>query len=318
MRFIDDQVTFGRHETFALRYGWLSKGFHAVSNDPDIFSKDEATVTLGVGKNMVKAIRYWLKATQMVHPTTEAPTPLGERIFKNDTSFDPYLEDEGTLWLIHWLLATNATSATSWFWFFNKFHKQEFTSKEVEAALKDFVNESVLEKKRAKPATLQKDVQLLTRMYSQSKTNDRTPLEEVLDSPLANLQLITETSSARFQSKPASRPSLPLGIFGFAVAQLFEKKSKDKAQTDGEITLPLEDFNSSGSSKNEVFASPGCVFRLSESDLMDKLEQLVAYIPNKFEIRSSAGIQQISKIGDIERYDYLKKYYLDDIRGVAA
>jgi hypothetical protein len=34
-----------------------------------IFSSDEATIELGVGKNRVNAIKYWLRATSMLDDT---------------------------------------------------------------------------------------------------------------------------------------------------------------------------------------------------------------------------------------------------------
>ncbi|HIF70501.1 MAG TPA: DUF4007 family protein [Candidatus Lambdaproteobacteria bacterium] len=52
------KVGFGRHETFSLRYSWLSKGFQALLEDPGVFASEDATVTLGVGRNMVHAIRF--------------------------------------------------------------------------------------------------------------------------------------------------------------------------------------------------------------------------------------------------------------------
>jgi hypothetical protein len=60
-----DKASFGRHQTFPLRYAWLTKGFHALTANPRIFDSDEATVTLGVGKNMVASIQYWLQATRL-------------------------------------------------------------------------------------------------------------------------------------------------------------------------------------------------------------------------------------------------------------
>ena len=68
MRFNPKKVAFGRHETFALRYSWLTKGFQAVQADSEVFASNEATVTLGVGKNMVNAIRYWLLASRLIQP----------------------------------------------------------------------------------------------------------------------------------------------------------------------------------------------------------------------------------------------------------
>src|SRR5215472_11015109 len=56
---------FARHETFHPRYGWLAKGYAAAADDPGIFVNEAATVTLGVGKNMVRAIRYWMAAFKL-------------------------------------------------------------------------------------------------------------------------------------------------------------------------------------------------------------------------------------------------------------
>ncbi len=66
MRFAGDNISFGRHETFPLRYSWLTKGYQALIKNPKIFESQDATVTLRAGKNMAHAIRYWLQAAQIV------------------------------------------------------------------------------------------------------------------------------------------------------------------------------------------------------------------------------------------------------------
>ena len=50
MKFDGTKVAFGRHQTFAVRYGWLSKGFQAVKKNPNILRSEEAVEVLGVGK----------------------------------------------------------------------------------------------------------------------------------------------------------------------------------------------------------------------------------------------------------------------------
>ena len=75
MRFNADRFAFGRHETFHLRFAWLSKGFAAFQANSDLFEDlDSATVTLGVGKNMVQSIRYWMRAAQLIDPISNHPT----------------------------------------------------------------------------------------------------------------------------------------------------------------------------------------------------------------------------------------------------
>jgi epsilon-lactone hydrolase len=54
-------MKFSGHETFACRYAWLPKALQAVESNPRIFSdEDQAMVELGVGKNMVRSIRFWV------------------------------------------------------------------------------------------------------------------------------------------------------------------------------------------------------------------------------------------------------------------
>lgn len=308
MKFSSEQVAFGRHETFALRYSWLSKGFHALEKNKTVFDDDDAVVALGVGRNMVSSIRYWLRACQLISPQKpDIPEPIGQLIFDTKLGLDRYLEDEATIWLIHWLLATNATMATSWFWFFNKFHKPEFTGQELQTALADFVKEQVAEKRRPSMGTLKNDALLLPRMYTKSKGNGRTPLEEALDSPLALLGLVTQSAGGRaFFSKPEARPGLPLGIFAFAVSSLMQQREL--------MALPIEELMYS---RND-YAAPGSVFRLTEMDLITKLENMVDYIPGYYEIRETAGIHQLYQINAIDPTKYVVKHYSDIDKGIAA
>jgi hypothetical protein len=43
---------------------------------------------------------------------------LGELIFGED-GLDPYLENAGTVWLLHYLLASRPDGPTTWYWAFN-------------------------------------------------------------------------------------------------------------------------------------------------------------------------------------------------------
>ena len=290
------KTAFGRHETFALRYSWLTKGYQTKA---EVFNSDDATVELGVGKNMVKSIQYWLKACQIANDNMEH-TEIGQAIFHED-GFDPYLEDEATIWLIHWLLVTNSELATAMYWFFNHFHKPEFSAQEVQTALLDFAKEKLGVK--TSPKTIQSDALLILRMYTQNRTNKRTPLEESLDSPLSLLHLISHSPDGRqYFSKSESRPQLPLGILGYAIADLFIVKNKK--------SLPIEELMYSKSGDITPGLFPGSVFRLTENDLIYKLEKLVHYIPGKFEIRETAGIHQLYQMDDkLEPIEFLNKHY---------
>ena len=72
-------MKFRAHDTFFIRKGWLSKGMRCVFNNPVVFiSRDENPMdVLGLGANMVKALRYWLQAVGL----TEEP-PRGRRMLQ--------------------------------------------------------------------------------------------------------------------------------------------------------------------------------------------------------------------------------------------
>ena len=296
--FNSNNVAFGRHESFALRFSWLTKGFQQFEEDKNIFSAEDAVVRLGVGKNMVNSIRHWLRAAQLIRIESDekTTTPIGNFLFSKQGGKDPYLEDEGTIWLIHWLIVTNPVQATSWYWFFNLFHKPEFTGQEAANALVDFAKENIAV--NFSISTLKKDCAVLLRTYSQSKASLKTPPEEALDSPLSLLRLITySTATKKYQSRFERRDNLPLGIFGYAIADLFKKS--------GWSEIPIEDLMYG----KKGYLAPGLAFRLSENGLLEKIEQLIHYLPGKLKLDETAGIHQLYCLQALEPIDYLKKHY---------
>ena len=249
MKLDPKQTAFGRHETFPLRYAWLTKGCAAVIDRPDIFSHpDRAMVVLGVGRNMVSAIQYWLQAARLIEFTEGqgVPTALCEVLLGADG--DPYLEDEATLWMLHWLIASNTELATGFFWFFNRFAMPRFQEPEVRAGMTDFtVQELGIERSQS---TLKSDVTTLLRMYTPASDKD----EDHLDSPLGQLRLIeSDTKAHSYRSLRTTRPFLPAVALHFALAERFADEPEQSA-------LPVRLMLYGGNDR----AAPGAVFRLSE------------------------------------------------------
>lgn len=101
MNIVDKKLyyTFSRHEKFVFRQGWLTKGVEAVKTDPVIFTRDQALVAVGVGKNMVRSIRHWCLATGLIEEADGGcltrplrMTQLGEKLMGVD-GWDPCLEE---------------------------------------------------------------------------------------------------------------------------------------------------------------------------------------------------------------------------------
>ena len=101
---------FSGHESFPCRYAWLPKAVEALQNNPRLFSDmDSAMVSLGVGKNMVRSIRFWVEAAGLAQPNRNREFDVSEtgKMLLGCEGVDPYLEDIQTLWLIHWNLSTH-------------------------------------------------------------------------------------------------------------------------------------------------------------------------------------------------------------------
>lgn len=102
------KLTFSGHDTFHCRHLWLKKGYDFVASG-NKFSEESAVITLGVGKNMVSSIHYWMKAFGLLNKDGEL-TEFANYFFSKEGK-DPYLEDNTTLWLLHYnLVKTNLAS----------------------------------------------------------------------------------------------------------------------------------------------------------------------------------------------------------------
>ena len=176
--------TFARHETFHPRYGWFRKAYAFVAQDSGVFSRVDAPVHIGVGKNMVQAIRFWGLAAKLIEKASRStdrrasdlvPTSLGRRLF-GDSGWDRYMEDPGTLWLLHWLLLAPCSLLPVWWLAFNEFDAVEFTDDDLEASVQMQVAAHWVP---PHPSSIRKDVSALLRTYAPAGTvgtdRDRRP-----------------------------------------------------------------------------------------------------------------------------------------------
>ena len=102
------RYSFSGHESFHCKSLWLKKGYDFICNKKH-FADTDSVVELGVGKNMVSAIRYWLKAFSLTKEDTL--TDLAEYIFSTNTGRDPFCEDIATLWVLHYNLVKSQVAS---------------------------------------------------------------------------------------------------------------------------------------------------------------------------------------------------------------
>ena len=296
------RVSFSGHETFPFRYPWLKKAVDAVDADPYAFEAEDAMVRLGVGKNMVSSIRHWGLVTGMLEEgprlrgsrrRPRTPSALGRSLLL-DGGWDPFLEDPGTLWLLHWQLVSRPEQATTWWWVFNHYPGTIFTRADVQDALETLGAQSGWT--RITSASLKRDIDVFIRTYTQQRRRN-VLLEDTLDCPLAELGVIHVSSRQRaFVLVRSDHESLPDEIFAYALAEYLRRRSP-RART---VTLEELAFGD---------GAPGRAFCLDEPGLLGRLDRIEALTNGGVVFDETAGLKQIYVHGAPDPTVLLHRYY---------
>jgi hypothetical protein len=275
---------FARHDTFAPRYGWLKKGFDQALKLPDLFTRADAPVVLGVGKNMVRAIRYWCHAFGVLetipddfgHPVAR-PTSFGLSLLADDGGYDPFLEDPASLWLLHWRLVNRPALATAWYYTFFLFGRTEFTVQTLTAALQDYVARTFPEA-RYSESSYEKDASCLARMYAFQEAGRRLN-EETFQSPFTELGLVRRTGQSGYAFSIGPKLSLPDEVVASACLEFAA------SVTEAHTILLSRLVHEPG--------SPGVAFKLTESAVYAALEH-VATRTAGVSVSEAAGAVQLA------------------------
>jgi hypothetical protein len=297
--------SFARHETFHPRYGWLRKAYEAAKLGPETFSRADATVELGVGKNMVNAIRYWGVAFDLLNEvrlpgrgrtTSFVPSALAAALF-DEEGWDPYLEDPASLWLLHWRLLRPRCVAPVWWLAFHAFDPAQFTEEQLLRQVEEHV-ENVPEWTRVAPGSLKKDVDCVLRMYAPARARGRDTFEDILDCPFRDLGLIElvpgEARAYRWVFGP--KPTLAPEIVAHAAVDFARAEA---ARSTASLT-----------SLATAAGGPGRAFKLPEGALYEALSAASERVP-EIEVISPAGIRQLAILSDDGRLPMriLEGYY---------
>ena len=281
------KTSFGRNETFNLRYSWLNKGIKEFKHNNNIFSSEEAPLVLGVGKNMVNSIKYWLGAYKIIDFSKDSAmqTDFGILIDKHD----PYLENPATLWLLHWKLCTNPDNATFYYWFFNYFKKTKFTKVELINEVVEWLDDKGC--KKISPSTIDRDTLLLLKTFSNSSEEIKN-FEESLENPFYALNLLSKNTDGSYSTIYEPRESINIQVLGMCLIEIFESTEVNNLlnQSAKRLQMPVGEF---------LYEVPSItkIFRINETYFYQLLEELISEYPNVFSFTDTAG-QKIIELKD--------------------
>jgi len=259
---------FSGHESFACRYAWLPKAYRGLQADPAIFADEtRAMVELGLGKNMVRSLRFWVEVTGLATPDGNRGlklTDFAHGLFGKD-GVDPFLEDQRTLWLLHWKLSSrNEAALFAWDYLFSQWPYPELTRSE---ALLAFQRQSERQGHELSLVTLAQHLDVFLHTYVGARSG-KTALEDSLDGPLVELNLLQtvgerKSEDSRFETVYAfrreSKPEITPALFDYCIADFWNRCHR------GEKSLTLRDIALAQ-------GSPGQVFKLPEDDVRARLE----------------------------------------------
>lgn len=218
-----------KHGSFYLRSGWGTKIIQAVDEDEMIFTPANelrAVDNIGLGRVMVKALRYWADATGL---TVEQKVQGGikeekTKLFELIDAKDRYFQRPGSLLLLHRNLARNEENATAWYWAFNEFDKQIFTKDEFVEGLHYYlaVNGMTIKK-----AAVDKEFNCFKNTYLSDKKFDiKTAVDEDTYPMLAPLHLLKLNEEKKFEKSSLSKADIPLLVLIYAIAMDNQEESK--------------------------------------------------------------------------------------------
>jgi hypothetical protein len=269
----------------------LKKGYDFITEDKK-FSNPDAVVDLGVGKNMVSAISFWMKSFGLIEKDNNL-SEIANFLFGKQ-GVDPYLENPASLWLLNYHLVKEK-SASIYSLVFNEFRKKriEFNKGHLQNFLKAKCEET---KTNYTEATIQRDITVLLRNYIKPLKANKN-LEDLFSGIFIELNLVEqlqkydekETDWYRIENK--ERTDLPADVLLYCIL--------DNDQYGDSIVLDdiLHGYNSIGS-----------VFALTVKDVLSKIEQLTK---NKYKISfmDDAGIRLLQFKKKPDKWSVLKNYY---------
>lgn len=276
------RYTFSGHESFTCKSLWLKKGFDFINNNYN-FNAPDAVMQLGVGKNMVASIRYWMRAFGMAK--NDELTTLATYLLDTDKGKDPFIEDLGTLWLLHFLLVSSE-EATLYNWLFVRLQKERKTFDRQNVV--NFVHRLMVEDGKQNlynENTVKKDIGVLLQNYV-------LPLKaKALDdysSLLIDLDLIRTADGKQYIFNIEGKRQIPWQIFLYAI-----------------ITMKGKDMTVS----YDLLQDIGLMFCMNDMEVIGMCQTIERIKTEYVRYSDTAGIRQLQFIEELNSEEILNEYY---------
>lgn len=276
------RYSFSGHESFHCKSLWLKKGYDYLLAG-NHFTDIDSVAKLGVGKNMVASIRFWLRAFGLSQ--SDELTGIADFLFNTEYGRDPYAEDLNTLWVLHFLLVVTGVASIYNLTFVEyQREKKEFSKDE----LRNFIKRkcSVPEQRNVyNENTVKKDIGVLLKNYVAPK--DLKNIED-FSALLIGLGLIVNKDSDVYSYRVTEPEDIAPDVVLFALLTL----------SGGDKTLSFD--------KLQKLSLVFCLPIISLIEIIRKIESLY---PGIVVFSDNSGIKNVQFIGELNRFNVLDNYY---------
>ena len=279
---------FSGHETFNCRPIWLKKGYDYAKKKK--FNEDDSVIELGVGKNMVSSIKFWLRAFGFYNLYENELEGLSHDIL-DDNGFDPFLEDDATLYLLHYLLIKNVNISSIYYLAFIKLTKEklEFSTENL---LSFIERECLKENVDFNENTLKNDVNVFLKNYIPS-SEKKSGLEDNYSGLFYDLRYINKVKSSdsglKYRFNINDGKYLPEVVFLYVLLEKFEN----------EVSISIEAIRDQVST----------IFLMEKQGTYTMIERLVDMYPDYINFKDDGGRQELQIKGEIDKLELLRRHY---------
>lgn len=203
-----------RSESFYIREGWFEKAINTIHENEgiNIFLKNDGIKYLGIGSNMVKGLKYWLRSANIVSGKDNQLNDFGNMLLKNDQ----YLDSKFSWFLIHYNLASNKDDCPIINSVFNG-DLQSFSKSDMSEILYEQFEQK---DPKVNKKSVDQDMTVFIKSYVVEDAI-KNP-EDNYACPLASLKLISKNKDKYHMEKPSYRSLSPLAIF-YGLEHLYEE-----------------------------------------------------------------------------------------------
>lgn len=294
-------MVINKNGSFYMRSGWGTKIIYAIKADKYIFTPSNeqlAVDNLGLGRVMIKALRYWAVAMGLTKEdkTQEGIIQLPTHYYNLIETNDKYFQKKGSLLLMHRNLALNIDEATAWYWLFNEWTGSSISKEEFSDGLHSYL---AINGMKIKKDAVDKEFNCVKNTYiGEQKFDIKSIMDEDTYPFLAPLRILYVDEKKRIAKTPLTRLDVPLELLIYSIA----------------MDNPLESENQMQISIDKIMEEKmqiGKYFNMRYSKLIEAL--LEAENKKYISLNNNFGNRYIEFV-DMDYWHLLEKYYLNEER----